>query len=94
MLDRNLMKRTDDRSLQETPDVLYGVGIDGATGVLANRVVDSLMAGIFVADARVRLPVVCVDGLSSSVSPMKNSSPESSFLNLSIPLTPVRPLAR
>ena len=28
VFDLNLMKRTDDRPLKETPDVLYGVGVD------------------------------------------------------------------
>ena len=62
MFDRNLMKRTDDRPLQETPDVLYGVGVDVATGVLADGMVDCLVTGVLVSDAPVGSPVVGVDG--------------------------------
>ena len=40
MFDRDLMKRANDRPLQKAPNVLYGVGIDVATGVLADGVVD------------------------------------------------------
>ena len=62
MFDRDLMKRANDRPLQKAPNVLYGVGIDVATGVLADGVVDRLMEGIFVPDTPVRPPVVSVDG--------------------------------
>lgn len=62
MFDRNLMKRTDNRPLQETPDVLYGVGVDVPTGVFADVVVDRLVERIFVSDALVGPPIVGVDG--------------------------------
>ena len=62
MFDRDLMERADDRSLQETPDVLHGVSVDVATGILSDGMVDCLMDGIFVSDAPVGSPVVGVDG--------------------------------
>ena len=61
MFDRNLMKRTDDRPLQETPYALDGVSVNVTTDILFDGVVDRLMAGIFVSDAPVRTPVVGVD---------------------------------
>ena len=62
MFDRDLMKRSNDRPLQKTPDVLYGVGVHVPTGILADGMVDRLMDGIFVTDAPVGSPVVSLDG--------------------------------
>ena len=71
------MKRTDNRPLQETPDILYGVGVDVPTGVLTDGVVDCLVDGIFVADAPVWSPVVCVDGFGIIVNGFISETVES-----------------
>ena len=56
------MKRADDRPFQETPDVLYGVGVDVPTRILTDGVIDRLVDGIFVSDAPIGSPVVGMDG--------------------------------
>ncbi|KKN75644.1 hypothetical protein LCGC14_0378820 [marine sediment metagenome] len=61
MFDRDLMKRTDDRPLQETPYTLDGVRVNIATDIFFDGVVDRLMPGIFVSNSPVRSPVVGVD---------------------------------
>ena len=57
------MERANDRSLQEAPHTLDGVGVNVATDILADRVVDCLVERIFVTDAPVWSPIVRVNSL-------------------------------
>mgnify|MGYP001574648071 CR=1 FL=1 len=52
MFDRDMVKRADDRSLQETPYALHGLGMGVATYPFLGLVVDRLMDGIVVTNAR------------------------------------------
>ncbi len=61
MFFRDLMIRTHNRTLQETPDVLYGVGINIATYPLVSTVVDRLVLGIFVLNAVVSRPIIGIN---------------------------------
>ena len=64
MINRDLMVGPDDGALQETPNVLDGVGMNLASDIFADAVVDRLMASIMVGDAPIRPPIVGVDRLS------------------------------
>jgi hypothetical protein len=63
MFDRNLVIGTNDGPLQETPNVLYGVGVNIATDILFDGVVDRLVPCVFVSNAPVRSPVVSIVSL-------------------------------
>jgi len=52
------------RTLQEAPDVFYGVGVGIFHNILALSVRDRLMLSVMVPDTPVRGPVVGIDGLS------------------------------
>lgn len=74
VLRANLMVATDDGPLEKRPDVLYGVRMHIAPGVLALTMVDPLMLRILVSDPTVGGPLVGVDGLGVAASVRPNEA--------------------
>ena len=94
MLNRNLVVGPDYRALEETPNVLDGVGMNLASDILPDAVIDSLMAGIVISDATIRPPVVGVDRLGIGGGGLVNElveclvifPPEFSSIDLPLPI--------
>ena len=63
MLCAKFMVSTRNRTLQEAPDILYGVGVGILDDVFTLAVRDRLMLSVMVPDTPVRGPIVGVDGL-------------------------------
>jgi hypothetical protein len=63
MLHRKLMVRADNRAVEEAPDALNRVRVNVAPNPLFRRVVNPLMARVFVAASTIGAVGVCVDRL-------------------------------
>ena len=64
MFGRKLMIRTDNRTLEETPDTLNSVGVDIATHPFLLVVADCLVPSVMVGDTQIRRPIISIDSLS------------------------------
>src|SRR5919106_4742321 len=64
MLDAHMMKCANNRPLQETPDALYGVGVNVSPDKFILGVVDRLMPGVMVTNASIDGPFISKDGYS------------------------------
>jgi hypothetical protein len=62
MVNTDMMKRTDNRPLQETPDAFNCVGMNVSPDKFILRVVHGLMAGVMVSDASIGGPFIREDG--------------------------------
>lgn len=70
VLCRDLMIRADDRTLEKRPYVLYGVGMNFASNVLAGSMPYRFVFGVLICDATVSGPFVGIDsfGVAASIS--------------------------
>ena len=64
VLDAHLMIRTDNASLEEAPDALYGVCVNITADPFVVRMRHRLVFGVLVTDPRVAASTIRLDGLS------------------------------
>jgi len=63
MFMRDFMIRTNYRPLKETPDVLYGIGMDITPDPFFGTVIDRLVPCVAVSDTLIRRPFIGIDSL-------------------------------
>ena len=63
VLSADLVERSNDASLEQGPDALYGVGVNVSENPLLSGMVDRLMVGVVVSNAQVGRQFISIDSL-------------------------------